>query len=149
MTVPMLVVLAAGLMTGAVPLPAEEDAGKKDLKAMAGTWKPTKAVRRGQPAPAEALEQLTLVIKDNTITVKEGPREEEATFTIDASKKPRQFDLTPKKEGRDRGKVLGIYEIKGDTLKMAWIKGGKERPKEFTSPEGSQVFLIELKRTKK
>ena len=49
------------------------------------------------------------------------------------------------------GKVgKGIYELKGDTLKVAHgSKPDSPRPKDFTSKEGSGVLVAEFKRAKK
>jgi hypothetical protein len=46
--------------------------------------------------------------------------------------------------------VLGIYELKGDDLKICFVHGGGgERPTDFASKEGTAQSLIVLKREKK
>jgi uncharacterized protein (TIGR03067 family) len=131
---------------GAAPVPSE-DAAKKDLAQMQGTWKVVQAVRHGEELAAEKREPLRLVVKDNQITMRGGDRDEEATFTLDAGKKPRQFDLIPK--GDDAKKILGIYEINKDTMRMAWSMSGEERPSKFETTKESGVFLLVLERAKK
>lgn len=70
----------------------------------------------------------------------------EGTFKLDLKKKPLQMDATESKGSR-KGKVyLGIYSLKGDTLRWCVSTPGKKRPTKFVT-EGSQFLLI-LKRQK-
>ena len=45
-------------------------------------------------------------------------------------------------------KVAGIYELDGDTLKVCYAHGKKERPKEFKTAPGSGLALVIYKRIK-
>ena len=65
------------------------------------------------------------------------------TFKLDASQTPRQIDLIMP----DRT-LKGIYEIDGDTLKIAYALEGDARPTEFASKPDSGVALAIHKRTK-
>ena len=57
--------------------------------------------------------------------------------------------MTPD-DGPNKGKTLvGIYEVKGDELKVCHGDPGADRPKEIASKEGSGLSLITLKRVKK
>jgi hypothetical protein len=42
----------------------------------------------------------------------------------------------------------GVYEVKGDDLKLCVMVFGKDRPTEFKSGEGSSVAMLTLKRQK-
>jgi hypothetical protein len=46
--------------------------------------------------------------------------------------------------------VIGIYKVKDDEMQLCFRRGvgGGERPKEFESPEGSDVALMVLTRVK-
>jgi hypothetical protein len=44
--------------------------------------------------------------------------------------------------------ILAIYEIDGDTLKVCYDLGGKNRPTEFKTKEGTALFLATYKREK-
>ena len=49
----------------------------------------------------------------------------------------------------DRGRLLkAIYQLDGDTLKVAHGEAGAPRPKDFTAKEGSGVTVVVLKRQK-
>jgi uncharacterized protein (TIGR03067 family) len=78
------------------------------------------------------------VAKDGVTTVTIGGKPfMKAKFTIDPTKKPKTIDYMVL-EGLTKGKKqLGIYELDGDTVKFCFAVPDKERPKDFTSPEGS------------
>jgi hypothetical protein len=55
------------------------------------------------------------------------------------------MDLQPQGE---KGGILAVYELKGDTLRVCWAPLEKPRPTEFASKPGSGYSLVELKREK-
>ena len=67
-------------------------------------------------------------------------------LTLGAAKKPPHVNLL--RQGL-KEESLGIYELKGDRLKLCYGEPGKGRPEEFESKEGGRVFLIVLQRVKK
>jgi uncharacterized protein (TIGR03067 family) len=138
-------VLVAGLLVAAAP--RQDDASKKDLEKLQGTWKAETAQRGGKDAPAVVVENLRLVIAKDKLTIKDGTEVEAATFKLDAGKKPiAAIDIVIK---GDKETLLGIYEIKDDTLKLCWNPSGKDRPTEFVSKADTEIVLFVLKRVKK
>jgi uncharacterized protein (TIGR03067 family) len=85
-----------------------------------------------------------------TLAVVGNDRVQKASLRVHASNKPKTLDIIPE-DGADKGKaVKGIYEIKGDELRIC--HGGTwrhDRPSEFSAKEGSGNVLITLKRVKK
>src|SRR5262245_25978109 len=141
MTIRMACVLTAGLfLAGAGRLQADD---QKDIQ---GIWKIEKAVRGGKEMPAEEKDKVTLEFKDGKAIVHEGNKDKPAEITLDPTTKPKNITIKPEGENKEH---LGIYELKGDTLKICFSREGTERPKEFKSEEGSEIMLIELKREKK
>ena len=68
------------------------------------------------------------------------------TLKFDPSTTPKMLDLTVT-DGSQQGAVVeGIYELKGNELRICAKVIGKERPTEFQSPAGSNVVLLVLKR---
>ncbi len=69
-------------------------------------------------------------------------------FTLDPSKAPKHVDFRFEDHGdRKPKKLLGIYELHGDTLKIC--TGGKSpdtRPVDFEAPHGSKSTLEVYKR---
>jgi uncharacterized protein (TIGR03067 family) len=148
----VLLVLASLLSVGVSPLPAadadKEDAVKKDLEALTGTWAVIHAERDGQEVPKEDLKKMRLVQDHEQWEFRNGEEVVEGTDMLDPIKTPKQSDSKITK-GPDKGKTaLGIYSLDGDLLRSCWADPGKERPTEFgTKPNSGQNYLI-LKREK-
>lgn len=128
---------------------ADDEAAKKFLAGMEGTWKVTTMRRGGEDAPGEVLNAITIVIKGNTMTLKIGKEEDKtATLVADPSQKPVALDLTPK-DGPNAGKqMLGLVTVEKDTITMVWPddKDGKTRPKDLTSTKDNKNYLLVLKK---
>ena len=136
-----LAVFAAALLLSAAPIVADD---KKDQDEVQGTWEVTTMFNNGKPEPG-TVKGATLVIKGDKITM--GMRN--LTFKLDAAKKPKAIDAVAK-DGAAEGKtILGIYEVKGDTLTlcMANEPDGK-RPTELAPKEGDKAVIFTAKRAK-
>jgi uncharacterized protein (TIGR03067 family) len=70
----------------------------------------------------------------------------EGAMKVDA--KAKTIDITPSGGTYKDKTLLGIYEVEGETLKIAFAEPGKERPKEFASKPGSGVVLAVHKKAK-
>ena len=68
---------------------------------------------------------------------------------LDPTTTPKCVDMTVA-GGIQKDVVMeGIYELKGDELRLCIkVLGNKERPGEFTSPDGASIVLLKLKRQK-
>jgi uncharacterized protein (TIGR03067 family) len=120
----------------------------KDEEAIQGTWLPSTAELGGKPFPDELRKSIKLVIKDDKYTVTVGKAMDQGTAKLKPSAKPKEMDITGT-EGPNKGKTfLAIYELEGDTLKICYDLGGKNRPTEFKTKEGTQQFLAIYKREK-
>src|SRR5215208_2492994 len=74
---------------------------------------------------------------------KAGGKSVSGTMTVDAAKKT--IDRMPN-EGQYKGKTLaGVYELTGDTLKIAFAEPGKERPAKVADGEGVTVAVYKKK----
>ena len=52
-------------------------------------------------------------------------------------------------DGPNKGKtILGIYELKEDTLRICYDLTGKGRPTEFVTKKDAPLFLVVYKRAK-
>ncbi|MFO0880601.1 MAG: TIGR03067 domain-containing protein [Gemmataceae bacterium] len=142
----MLCQIVAALLT-TVASPAADAAG--DLSKMAGTWKSQLYVAEGTKWSAAQRETLELTIRgtgNNTLRI--GEQVLHGTYRLDEATSPRQIDITLT-AGPDKGKKkLGIYELKGDVLRICVGPLGGERPKTFASTPGSGVWLEEWQRVK-
>jgi uncharacterized protein (TIGR03067 family) len=138
----VLAALSVGLLVGADD--PSKDKGKKGATALEGTWVVVSATEGGRED--KDLKNVEIVFKGNNIVLKTKDGDITATFRIDPKKKT--FDLTPA-DGPGKGKTFkGIFQLKGDELKVCHAPPGKDRPKDFTSEKGSRNVLVVLKRAK-
>jgi uncharacterized protein (TIGR03067 family) len=124
----------------------------KALEAFTGTWEIIAVMPKGATKGAR---QLVFHMDGNYAAQDKGGKDLWAgTFEIDPTVSPIVWDHRShgaKKEGQD---VLGIYQLDGDTLRVACVGGrwktkewvGKSRPKGFDMKQADVV--IELKRVK-
>lgn len=148
-----LLVSTAVLIVGA-------DGPLAETKKLQGTWAVVAA--EGIDAPQEAVKQVKVVIRGNTLHLMVPDRDKEKTtlhekekakFTLDPSQKPKAIDLV--KDSKELT-ARGIYELTEDTLKLAWRRNGprpmafpmQQRPQRFTGgpPEDADLVLMVLKR---
>lgn len=112
---------------------------------LVGSWTVVSALKGGEKTPEEALKSMLVTFDEKTVTIKHGDNVEKANYKIDPSAKVKTLDITPEKA--PKGVVVeGIYELKGDTLKIVWNKG-KGRPTDFKGTGSDQAYM-ELKRKK-
>jgi uncharacterized protein (TIGR03067 family) len=122
-------------------LRAEDKPASGDQEKIQGSWVIESVLHSGRPVP-EAKDHA-VVFEGNKMKTKRGDQEVSMAFKLDASQTPKAIDVDM---GGQNGK--GIYELKGDTLKIAHGELGDPRPKDFESKEGSKASVIVLKRKK-
>ena len=142
------------LLTGSV---RADDKQAAELAKLAGTYTFQSIESNGAPIPADALknvQKMRVVIKGNTLTMSgEGEKARVQTISINASKDPKQIDITREDEvdspkGKEKGKKttsLGIYSLEGKTLKICTDDSGSERPTSFATKKNSPLTLAILK----
>jgi len=116
-----------------------------------GVWKPIAAVLSGVRLPDEAVRAITLTITSDHYEVKvEGEEEpDKGTYTIDTTVIPHRMTITST-AGPNRGKTfLAVYEMKVDvSMRVCYELSGKEFPKEFKAPRGTQLYVAGYRRQK-
>ena len=128
---------------------AKDDAVKKELAKLQGTWKITAGESEGTSMPEAFLEGGRWSLKDNTYSFELGDQSEQGKFKLDPSKMPATIDLEIT-AGNDKGKTqVGIYKLEGDTLTVCFAHpGDKERPTKFATKEGTDQLMFVFKRDK-
>ncbi len=124
--------------------PAAAEANKKELEKLQGSWLLQSKQEEGQDEKLRDQDRVSLTIAGTRITIKE-EKEYKGTIAIDAGKKPAAIDLIPTEEG-EKGKLLGIYQVEGDTLKLCYGRPGVPRPTEFTTKANSKQVLMVFKK---
>jgi uncharacterized protein (TIGR03067 family) len=140
------------IFVSSVALLLGADDAKKDLDQFQGAWTVVKAERGGKELPKEDLQKMEVTVKKDVISITEDKSDpkaepEKAVLELDPSTKPKSIDFKPE-QGKDKP-VLGIYELKDDTLKMFWLKHDGKRPESFSDKPNPESFLLVLKRVKK
>ena len=131
---------------------AQDDAVKKELAQLEGVWQVV-SMEEGKQAGPDNWKTIKFVFKGNVLTFKGddavSKKVGKITIVVDPTTTPRTIDLKAV-EGSEKGLILeGIYEIKGDEMKLC-VRGepGADRPLEFATKEGSKLVLFVLKREK-
>lgn len=142
----LLLALTAGTLLAA---DARADA-KKTLAGLQGTWTTERLEYNGKDMTEKF--KLTLLIKGEQITVKGNDEVKKeyakASFKIDPSTTPPLMDLKVLGGTQKDATMEGIYELKGDQLRMCIKVFGNERPTKFATAEGASTALLVLKREK-
>ena len=143
-----LFVLAVGFLVAADK--PKDDAVKKEMKKLEGTWKVVSLEMNGNKFSEEQLNAVKkMVIKGNKYTIHLANNEVTMTFKVDPSKKPKAIDSTYEDQNGETVKAKGIYELKGDTLKVCrTTKTDAKRPTKFASKADSGLILVVYKRAK-
>jgi uncharacterized protein (TIGR03067 family) len=135
-------VLAAALSLG--PDPGAAEAAK-----LQGTWAVLATEFRGRGVPGQGLDSQKVVFDGDTVTFHDGGKATKMRYKLDPTLKPRAIDYVPP-EGKEKGPILGIYELDGDTLRLCWDQDrANGRPTDFLTRPGSDLNVWVLKRVKK
>jgi len=121
-------------------------AAKSDKELLQGTWRVVGMVRNGDATPEDDLKEASMSMRfaGEIATLAKGDRSKDASFTLDETKTPKQIVITPK-DGPEKDKPrTSIYELKGDTLKMAFRIGqDTAAPTDFTQGDGLGLMTLE------
>jgi uncharacterized protein (TIGR03067 family) len=135
------VALVIGLLVAAAG--AEDKSAKGDKDKLQGTWAMVSGERDGKPIPEENAKNTKVEFAGDKMVIHNKDRKTEGTFKLNTDKKPKAIDVDL---GGQQGK--GIYQLEGDTLKVAHGEAGGPRPKDFSTKEGSGVTVVVFKRQK-
>lgn len=146
-----LLVLVLGLFVMGADKP-KDDASKKDLDKLKGTWTATKMEHDGDDLLGNRFKELKLTFDGDKVSVKSDLADldnfTKLTIKIDPSTKPKLIDFTVS-IGSEKGTVFeGIYKLDGEELTICTKVAGKDRPSEFATKVGSDLALVVLKKDK-
>lgn len=145
----MKAMFLAALLAALVPALMIPTTAQDDGQAIQGNWVPVAAEMGGQKMPEQTLRAFRLTLNGDKYTAKNGEVTDIGTFKLDPTVKPKAMDITGT-DGPNQGNTIpAIYELTGDTLKICYDLSGEERPKEFKSSAGTQLFLVTYRREKR
>jgi uncharacterized protein (TIGR03067 family) len=139
--------LGIALLFPAVLLPAEDRPAAQD-RALEGMWAAVSFIHEGKEEP-QAPGKILLTFRGSAMTLEVGGTTLRATVRADAGKTPQEIDMTYE-NGPDKGKTIrGVYEVKGDTLRICHGDATKPRPAGIASKQGSGYNVGNWKRVRK
>jgi uncharacterized protein (TIGR03067 family) len=122
---------------------------KPDAETIEGAWAPSKAELAGQPFPEAVLKTIILKLDGGKYDVSVAGEPDKGTYTLNSSTKPKSMVITGT-EGPNKGKAFpAIYELEGDILRVCYDLSGKQRPTEFKTTAGTQLYLVTYHRANK
>ena len=140
--------LSAGDQSGTDDTSKTPPVAVEDLKQLQGGWQVTSAEANGEALPSDDISSLVLTIKDRSFSVLNADSPIKGTFTLDASKQPKQMDIRSE-AGPEEGQLLpAIYELGPDTLRVCYARQGAPRPSSFATTNDARLLLMTYKRKK-
>lgn len=110
----------------------------QELTKLSGEWHAVSVERDGSSIPSLFLGKMQRITKgDETVVYRNGDLYLKSKFSVGMAGKNKSidFDVTA---GDDKGKkMLGIYEINNDTLKICYGPADKGRPTSYSTKSGS------------
>src|SRR5439155_19869455 len=124
----ILLIAVAGLAL----LPTQDNAAKKDLAAMEGTWTLVGMEVDGQELPAEKLQGTVLTIRGNKYGLVTRGKQHDVEISLNPGETPKEIDMKflhgPNKDRVGRG----TYHLEGNALKICCgLDPQEERPASF------------------
>jgi uncharacterized protein (TIGR03067 family) len=136
LAIPIASFLFAGVGLLSAADDTRDEAIRKDLKSIAGTWTVTSREADGEKSPAETFKGVIVkVAADGTATAtKDGSVVRKVKWVnMDPTQKMKTVDVEVV-EGDDKGKtLLAIYRVDGDQFTVCVANSGKDRPTAFST----------------
>lgn len=140
------VMFVMSTLTMAAAVRADKEPGATEIE---GTYTFVSMESNGKPAPKVAIDDLKdtkFVIKGSDFTMHTKLGKQEMTFTLDASKKPKEIDLIRKAPGGKSESAPGIYSLEGKRLTICIDEKGKLRPKDFVTKGFERTSMLVLEK---
>jgi uncharacterized protein (TIGR03067 family) len=148
-----LLLLAVAVFVGGPASAGGKVDVKGELKRFEGTWLGVSSESNGTQSPKDVATSLTMTFTGDKFVLRIVGKDRaiEGTMKVDPSKTPKEFEWTAEVLGKKRT-TIGIYAFEDDTLKMCSTPEGGQRPKTFSTKDGTDaqpVFLAVYKRENK
>jgi uncharacterized protein (TIGR03067 family) len=115
---------------------------KKAAAALEGGYTIVSGEQDGKPIPAERIKGSVVRFTGDKIigTGKDMKEFFSATFTLDSSKSP--WVINMKTAAPKESETVGLVRKDGDTLTIIYALPGGEKPTEFKTKAGQQLFVL-------
>jgi uncharacterized protein (TIGR03067 family) len=118
--------------------------GATEKDELQGTWRMVKAETNGEPVVAMAVGAVFTFRTGKMLAVNHRLSVED-TYITRTDLRPAHLDVIYKDSKGRYEKSMHIYQINGDTLRLAFADGGFRRPKDFDEKD---ITIFTLKRVK-
>ncbi len=118
----------------------------EQLRALEGTWTFTALEIEGETMPSPAFASSHLLIDGDRFCMRSFEADYDGTFLIDVEAGPHTIDIHFLAGPEAGNSSLGIFELRGDSLRLCLGLTGKSRPGEFMTRKGSGHALEQLTR---
>lgn len=120
---------------------------RQELQRLQGGWRVESLETSGEKTPADDLKERIVFIGADAFLIKDGKKVLQlAKLKLDPSRALKTVNAVIL-QGANKGEVmLGIYELKGDTLRFCFDMEGQNRPTEFKAAAKSGLTLVVCKR---
>ena len=120
---------------------------KEDTRNLQGTWQLISATSNGETETADA----QWIINGDHYNIRLNGHTHQDPYSFKLDPRQKHIDVfhheTPK--GTWGGSYKGIYELKGDSLKVCYDGKGQRYPKSFEAGQGSGQILYQLQRERR
>ncbi len=140
----LITLLVAALFLGACG--KSDNSTKSDKDALQGNWTAKSMTLGTMPAQNLPNNDMALRFEGDKAIGKTNGKDDPIDFKLDPSKNPKEIDLSGKNPlGKDETQH-GIYELNGDTLRIAMPSGATAfRPTSFNDPNAATVEFTRQK----
>jgi uncharacterized protein (TIGR03067 family) len=124
-----------------------QEAAKKDLERLQGTWVMTALEVDGKDVGLEKIQGTTLTIKGDKYSVKAKDNVNGCVIRLDPKKDPPAIDMIFMQPGAGDKTHKGIYKIEGDTFRICRGLGAEqERPGQLATWPNTGYFVVTWKK---
>ena len=124
------------------------EASAEEIKPLQGAWQVIGLEAEGSVLAPEMVTNIYVTITDNVFHVFNAGEDASGSFTVDATKQPKQMVIHCE-TGPDKGQTWpGIYEIGKETFRVCYSRTGKKAPGAFATAEDGGLVMINYKRKK-
>jgi uncharacterized protein (TIGR03067 family) len=117
------------------------------IEPLQGEWSMVSGSMDGQPFEKSLVKVGKRITTGNETSVLFGPQVyTKAKFTVDPAKAPKTIDLLHSHGGAQGQMQYGIYEIDGNTLRLALGSPGQDRPTDYSARPGAGHTVVTWKR---
>jgi uncharacterized protein (TIGR03067 family) len=125
---------------------AGKEASADPLAPLQGTWEIVSAEKDGSAVPQDDIAGMTVVISGSGYRLINKDNVSKGTFSLDASKDPKQMDVHHQSENGDDHEMAAIYDVTSDTLRVCYNPEGGSRPTSFSTKADSGFLSVVYKR---